>query len=138
MASKNPNPFLTDIIVETVTGRRKKRVIVLSDNESATVHIPLNGIARVDYNRLRDLHSRSEVDLLTAMRDFQLDNGRNALVVYKNLIQVHNKPVEKKEKEEDPILRGPESSEDSEKSEAKSSEDAPKRRGPGRPPKKKD
>lgn len=66
--------------------QRKLRVIVLRETDEAIVYIPMNGISRVDYERLKKLYDTSELDLLTTLRDERLDNGRNALVTYKDII----------------------------------------------------
>lgn len=129
MARKNPHEFLQDIVVETVTGKRKKKVIVLNETDTSIVYIPLTGLSRIDYDRLKDMHEKSELDLLTTMRDQRLDNGRNALVIYKNVIQVYNK----KQPEPEPVVKAPEPTASDEK---KDEGNEPPKRRPGRPKKK--
>lgn len=95
MAKQNSQVF--DKVIETTyfkkgtEHKRRLRVIVLRETEDAIVYIPMNGISRVDYERLKRLYESSELGLLTAMRDERLDNGRNALVTYKDLICTYNK-----------------------------------------------
>ena len=95
MAKKNPNEFLMDLTVDSASGKRRIKVVVLNETDKAVVYIPLKAMTRVDYNRLQEIYDNAELDLLTTLRDHKLDNGRNALVVYKNIIEVYNKqPVE--------------------------------------------
>lgn len=124
--AKNPNPFLKDITIDTQAGKQRAKVIILNETDKALVYIPLKALSRIDYNRFKAIHEKSELDLLTTMRDEKLDNGRNALVVYKNVISVQNKD---QPKEEEPVkVEEP-------KQETEQTEEKPKRRGPGRPPK---
>lgn len=127
--AKNPNPFLTDITLETQAGKQRAKVIILNETDKALVYIPLKALSRIDYNRFKEMHAKSELDLLTTMRDEKLDNGRNALVVYKNVIGVQNK---EQPKAEDPVK-----TEEPKAETQGQEEEKPKRRGPGRPPKKK-
>lgn len=92
MPKNNPNEFLTDLTIDTAVGKRRIKTIVLNETDKAIVHIPLKAMTRVDYNRLKEIYDKAELDLLTTLRDHKLDNGRNALVVYKNVIEVYNKP----------------------------------------------
>lgn len=124
--AKNPNPFLKDITIETQAGKQRAKVIILNETDNALVYIPLKALSRIDYNRFKEIHEKSELDLLTTMRDEKLDNGRNALVVYKNVISVQNK---EQPKEEEPVKV------EEAKQETEQTEEKPKRRGPGRPPK---
>lgn len=91
MAKKNPNEFLMDLTVETMVGPRRIKVVVLNETDKAVVYIPLKAMTRVDYNRLQEIYNNAELDMLTTLRDHKLDNGRNALIVYKNIIGVYNK-----------------------------------------------
>lgn len=94
MAMKNKD-FDKVVQIDTRSGKRHVRVIVLSETDDNIVYIPMNGINRVDYIRLKKMYEGSELDLLTTMRDEALDNGRNALVTYKDIISVYNKPKPK-------------------------------------------
>lgn len=89
--SKAKHPFLKDIRIQTMSGVRMTKVVVLRETPEAVVYIPLNSIARLDYNRMKEIYSRCEIDMLTSLRDERLDNGRNALVVYQSLIETLQK-----------------------------------------------
>lgn len=128
MATKNPNEFLKDLTVDTYVGKRRVKVIVLNETDKAVVYIPLKAITRVDYNRLKEIHEKAELDLLTTLRDYKLDNGRNALVTYKNVIEVQDKVVEPKE------AKAPDEPVQTNQSEKTETDEKPKRK-PGRPPK---
>lgn len=81
--------MLKDIRIKTLNGERLTKVIILKETEKGIVYIPLNAISRVDYNRLTELYYRTKdkMDLLEALREERLDNGRNGLVVYKDVIK---------------------------------------------------
>lgn len=89
--AKAPHDFLKDITIETRSGPRLTKVMLLSETEQAYVFIPLNSITQVDYDRLKAVYDNTELDMLTTLRDHRMDNGRNALVTYRQLIKVKNK-----------------------------------------------
>lgn len=73
---------------------RLQRVFVLRETDERVIYMPVRSLHRVDYERMVDLENKnksSKDDLLTIMADTRLDNGMNALVVYKNVIQVMEK-----------------------------------------------
>ena len=152
--------------VVRINGRNVK-VFVLQETETALVYIPVNAIQRVDYNRLLEIEKRGG-NMLNEMRKTKLDNGRNALTQYDNIIQVmHFAPSKKdegvripkpedsmavqrkyeeivKEYEEQKKSAQQTSNEQSEPTQnitetvSETANDQPKRRGPGRHPKKKE
>lgn len=66
-----------------------QRVFVLKETEKRLVYIPVRSLMEVDYIRLIDMEKKGG-DLLKVMTETKLDNGRNALVQYDNIIQVMN------------------------------------------------
>lgn len=70
---------------------RLTRVFVLHENESRMIYIPLKILHRVDYDRLVRIEKEAKDNMLERMSEIKLDNGRNALTQYDNLIQVMNK-----------------------------------------------
>lgn len=81
------NAMIKDIRVKTLNGVRLTKVLVLRETDKGIVYIPLNGIDRQDYDRFLDIGSRADGDLLEALRDERLNNGRNALVVYQDILR---------------------------------------------------
>lgn len=118
---------------------RLQRVFVLKETDERIVYVPLKSLTRKDYERLLDIEGKGG-EMLTEMRRTTLDNGRNALSQYDNIIQVVTKLNEK----EGVRLRKPDEpqapSVAPEKTEPKAetvseTQEAPKRKR-GRPPKK--
>lgn len=66
---------------------RLTKVFVLKETEDSIVYIPLTHLGLIDYKRLIDIESQGG-EMLTAMRKTTLDNGRNALQQYDDVIQV--------------------------------------------------
>lgn len=66
---------------------RKRLVFVLKEDVGATIVIPVDVLLPTDYKRLKALEAQGG-ELMKVMRDTRLDNGRNALDLYKGLIQV--------------------------------------------------
>lgn len=66
---------------------RTQRVFVLKETEDSLVYIPVKALFLVDYERFRDMEEKGG-ELLKTMMNTTLDNGRNALVQYDNIIQV--------------------------------------------------
>lgn len=112
------------------------RVFVLKETDSRIVHIPVKSLHRVDYDRLRDIESKtpSKADMLDTMRKTELDNGRNALVQYDKHIQVYLKSA-KSDLSKDSSL--PEDTTTKDDAPVKEEEDTPKPKRRGRPPTKK-
>jgi len=70
---------------------KTQRVFVLAEGEDRLVYIPVKTLHRVDYTRLVDMENvskKTKRSMLEVMKETKLDNGRNALVVYDNIIQV--------------------------------------------------
>ena len=75
---------------------RLTRVFVLKESDDRLVYIPLKVLHRVDYDRLVAIENAVKgrsMSMLERMSEVKLDNGRNALTQYDNLIQVMNKTV---------------------------------------------
>lgn len=72
--------------VINVDGRPAK-VFVLKETKDSIVYIPVKALFRVDYERLLELEKQGG-ELLKTMQKTTLENGRNALVQYDNVIQV--------------------------------------------------
>lgn len=64
-----------------------QRVFVLRKTDESIVYIPLNSLTYVDYKRLLDVEAQGG-EMLTQMRKVEFDNGRNALALYDNVIEV--------------------------------------------------
>lgn len=142
--------MLKDIRIKTQSGERLTKVIVLKETKEGIVYIPLNSISRVDYDRFTDMYSRTKdkMDLLKALHEERLDNGRNGLVVYKDVIRHKSYKTNTSNDSgnnqksadttiEDPGTAVPESNyEEPQDVKDKIEEQQPKKRGPGRPPKK--
>jgi hypothetical protein len=65
-----------------------QRVFVLAESDQRVVYIPVKALSRVDYTRLIDIESKNPSAMLETMKKTTLDNGKNALVLYENLLQV--------------------------------------------------
>lgn len=72
---------------------RKRLVFILKEDIGATIVIPVDVLQPVDYKRLKEMEKQGG-ELMKVMRDTKVDNGRNALELYKELIQIayKNKP----------------------------------------------
>lgn len=66
---------------------RSVKVFVLQENDESLAYIPVNAIAEVDYKRLTEIEKKGG-EMLREMSRTTLDNGRNALVQYDNVIQI--------------------------------------------------
>lgn len=66
---------------------KPNKVFVLKETKDSLVYIPVKALFRVDYERLVELEKQGG-ELLKVMQKTTLDNGRNALVQYDNVIQV--------------------------------------------------
>ena len=64
-----------------------QRVFVLKKTDESVVYIALKSLTRVDYDRLLEIEAKGG-EMLTQMRKEKLDNGRNALALYDDVIQV--------------------------------------------------
>lgn len=64
-----------------------QRVFVLRKTDDSIVYIPLTSLTYVDYKRLLDVEAQGG-EMLTQMRKETFDNGRNALALYDNVIEV--------------------------------------------------
>lgn len=125
---------------------KMQMVFVLKETDDSLIYIPVKSLSRVDYDRLTDIEKQGG-EMLTEMRKTKLANGRNALALYDNIIQVvrltdetrgHRlrKPDEPQaigqtERETAPAQPAPQPAEKTTQEE----KPAPKRRGRGRPPK---
>ena len=68
---------------------KKQRVFILKEENNRAVYIPLNALNRVDYDRLVMVEKDAgEGKMLEYMKKMTLDNGRNALALYDDVIQV--------------------------------------------------
>lgn len=115
--------MLTNISIDGHT----RKAFVLKDGDAATVVIPLYKLDKIDYQRLLKLSKQAgSGEMMKVMRDAKLDNGQNALAAFSPVIVVV------------PKAKKPEVKPEARQSETKTEETkeaAPKRRGPGRPPK---
>jgi len=125
---------------------RTHRVFVLTKSDKRIVYIPVKSLHRTDYDRLCQLE-KQDGDLLKVMQKTKLDNGRNALELYDDIIQVLDltkgnhrlpKPDEAMFGEAAPQSEPAKTSEEKPQQAEKKEETAeePKkrgRRGPGRP-----
>jgi len=120
---------------------RNQRVFVLKETDERVVYIPVKALHHVDYIRLKDIEAKGGI-MLDRMSETTLDNGRNALVQYDDLIQVLVKTGkntgERLLKPDEAIPEAPvltqvlvETVKQPETQEA----EPERRRGPGRPPK---
>jgi len=109
------------------------RCFVLKDDTAAMVVIPLRKLMPVDYQRLKAIQAKGG-EMLKAMRDETLDNGRNALKQYEPLFEIVRKAEPQSEPKDsntssadptDPVKDPDPSSNETE---------TPKPRGRGRPP----
>lgn len=64
-----------------------QRVFVLKETEDSLVYIPVKSLFKYDYDVLCKME-RDGGELLKVMSRTTLDNGRNALIQYDNIIQV--------------------------------------------------
>lgn len=114
-----------------------RRCFVLKEGPAATIAIPLRKLMAVDFRRLKTIEAQGG-EMLKTMRDWKLDNGRNALKQYEPLIEVIHNPQFKRDKirrEQEEAKEQTVSSEVATES-TETQEVAPKKkRGPGRPPK---
>ncbi len=79
---------MKDIIVDG----RLQRVFVLTETDKRIVYISLKSIHEVDYFRLKEIEQKAgKVPMIEFMKDYKLDNGRNALKQYDELIQIADK-----------------------------------------------
>ena len=86
-----------------VVNGRKIEAFILAESETRVTYIPLDACHFTDYKQLREIHDRRPNNMLEEMRISKLKNGRNALVVYDNLIQVMSKTAGMRiEKADDP------------------------------------
>ncbi len=118
---------------------RNQRVFVLKETDERVVYIPVKALHHVDYIRLKDIEAKGGV-MLDRMSETTLDNGRNALVQYDDLIQVLVKTGkntgERLLKPDEAIPEAPVLTQvlvETKTVEAQEAE--PERRRPGRPPK---
>lgn len=79
---------------EVVINGKKRLCFVVTEGEAATIVIPIESIAPVDYRRLTEM-SKKGGELMSVMRETVLDNGMNALVQYQNLLVTVRKPKKK-------------------------------------------
>lgn len=75
---------------------RLARVWVLRETDERILYIPIKAQHRTDYTRFNKLAASTPhgSDLLNHMGKTKLDNGRNALALYDNVIQIANKHSE--------------------------------------------
>lgn len=115
-----------------------QRVFVLKEKEDRIVYIPVKALHRKDYERLKDIEQRGG-EMMKEMHKTTLDNGRNALELYDNIIQVvklgagTGKRLRKPD--EDVEQAGSENAIVSTQTPAQEQAPAPVKRGRGRPPK---
>lgn len=122
---------------------RTQRVFVLKETAERIVYIPVKALHHVDYIRLKDIAAKGGV-MLDRMADTTLDNGRNALVQYDDIIQVMVKTgtnagdrMRKPEEPvpEEPVLTQVVVDKHQEQSKDQLLVETEQRRKPGRPPK---
>jgi hypothetical protein len=73
------------MIERTINGKRKL-CYLLKKGEKNDIVIPFDSLADVDVRRLHDMEAQGG-ELMRVMRDTKLDNGNNALLQYRDLIQ---------------------------------------------------
>lgn len=76
----------TQMKVIKVNGSAVK-VFVLIENDKRIVYIPVKALERVDYNQLVGIEEKGG-DMLREMSNTVLENGKNALAFYEDIIQV--------------------------------------------------
>lgn len=116
-----------------------QRVFVLRKTDESIVYIPLNSLTYVDYKRLLDIEAQGG-EMLTQMRKETFDNGRNALALYDNVIEVVRLADKKKglgtrvlkPGEQPPTPNSQQSVQQKAPEKEEKKEDTPKKRG--RPP----
>ena len=113
-------------------GYKKVKTFVLRDGSHAIIHIPLNKLSQIDRQRLFEIEAKGG-EMLTHMRDTTLKNGINALVLYDNLIEVYNKPKVKEDNVE--VAETQESTNQIETEQVTQTDQEPKKKKRGRPPK---
>ena len=74
-------------------GSMTTKAFVLMENDSRMLYIDVKALHRVDYERLKKIAAKYPNNMLEGMRKEKVDNGRMAIVVYDNLIQVLSKPA---------------------------------------------
>ena len=120
-----------------------QRVFVLKKSDESVVYIPVKALTRVDYERLLNVEKKGG-EMLAQMRKETLDNGRNALALYDHIIQVAKlKDTNVGERLPKPDEPQPAVSTQTDNSVApppaqtqgETTQEAPKKRGRGRPPK---
>lgn len=67
---------------------RLQRVFVLTQTDERILYIPLKSLHRVDYEQLTKISKEFGNGMLEGMRKTTLNNGRNALTQYDQMIQV--------------------------------------------------
>lgn len=89
---------------------KRKAVFVLEEGPAAYIVIEFPKLIHVDYRRLKPLSEKAEkqgMSMMKLMSETRLDNGKNALAMYKDIITVVYKPGVKDEtaKESLPSVR---------------------------------
>jgi len=128
---------------------KQKQVFVLREDKNV-VYIPYSSLMRPDFHLLRknaEIAQRKGEDLLDTLRDQTAQNGRNALVQVQNLIRYvdrneayayttpSGKTVQMSESASKEDFSNPVASPVESEPEQTTQQEAPKKRGPGRPPK---
>lgn len=67
---------------------RDIHAFILVETDERICYIPVSALHRVDYDRLEAVSKIARGPIMETLRDYKLDNGRNALKQYDNLIQV--------------------------------------------------
>ena len=121
---------------------RFMRVFVLTESDERIIYIPIKSLHRTDYDRLLDIEKRcgGNRSMLEEMKKTKLENGKNALTLYDNIIQVADIRATKNNiifgdlllKPDDPNYK-PKSEQEVEELAKEVDQEKPKR-GPGRPP----
>ncbi len=110
---------------------RTERCFILKDDAAATIVIPISKLMPVDFRRLRDIENKGG-EMMQQMRDANLDNGRNAIKQYEPLFVIVRKESFDERKEQE-ITEQFDPAKAETTAQQPTTEEQPKRRGPGRP-----
>lgn len=106
---------------------RNQLCFLVKRGEKKDVVIPIDSLVRVDYKRISEMEAQGG-ELMRVMRDTTLDNGVNALVMYKDLLVVVDRAAPASQNVAAPATSIPVTV-------AEANTETPKKRGRGRPPK---
>lgn len=97
------------MMVEKEVKGTMRLCFMVKQGEANDVVIPIDYLQGIDYKRISEIEAKGG-ELMKAMRETSLDNGRNALDQYKDLLCVVKKeskvPSEKGTTDVAPVKRG--------------------------------